>query len=198
MSASRRRLLAVWLVLGVLVAVIAVLEYADHRRAASAGTRDPRWLLPASIDELGAVEVADAGRLHRFERDANGAWFYHGVHGAQEADHTHAADAALAERIERTLAAFGRTRVERQFPLQGDGAAYGLAAPEVVVLVYRARERQPAAQYAVGHVAPDTASRYVLPVGRSAVVTIPAYQVDNLLALVRTAAEPTAGGGGRR
>ena len=46
-------------------------------------------------------------------------------------------------------------------------------------------------QYAVGHVAPDTVSRYVTVVGHPVVVTIPAYQIDNLRELIRTmAAEP--------
>jgi hypothetical protein len=39
----------------------------------------------------------------------------------------------------------------------------------------------------VGHVAPDTVSRYVMVVGSPAVVTIPKYQIDNLLDLVRVA-----------
>ena len=55
------------------------------------------------------------------------------------------------------------------------------------MLVYGARQSQPLAQYAVGHVAPDAVSRYVLVVGQPVVATIPNYQVDNLLALVRTA-----------
>jgi len=193
MSRRSPRLVGVWLALAVLAVVIAGLEYRDRRGAGSAATGDVRWLLPAPLDELIAVEVADAGRLHRFERDAGGAWFYHGVHTSGEAAHTHAPDPALAARIQRTLAAFGRTRIERQFPVGGDGAAYGLVAPEVVVLVYGPGRPQPLAQYAVGHVAPDTASRYVLRVGSPVVVTIAAYQVDNLLALVReTAATPTA------
>jgi hypothetical protein len=195
-SRRRSRLAVVWLVLAVMVVVIAALEYADRRGAGSAATGDVRWLLPAPLDELAAVEVADAGRLHRFERDAAGVWLYHGVHTGGEAAHTHAPDPVLAARIQRTLAAFGRTRIERQFPLGGDGTAYGLGAPDVVVLVYGPGRPQPLAQYAVGHVAPDTASRYVLRVGRPVVVTIAAYQVDNLLALVReTAAMPGAGTG---
>jgi len=201
MSRARRRrgLVVVWLVLAMLLATIAVIEYADRRGATSEATGDVRWLLPAPLDELAAVEVADAGRLHRFERDAAGTWFYHGVHTGREAAHTHAADAALSERIQRALAAFGRTRIERQFPLGGDGAAYGVATPEVVVLVYRPGQAQPLAQYAVGHAAPDTVSRYVLRVGSPVVVTIPGYQVDSLLALVRIAAQSSgAGGGGRR
>jgi hypothetical protein len=39
-------------------------------------------------------------------------------------------------------------------------------------------------RYAVGVVAPDLLSRYILPVGSSTVVTIPDYQIDNLLQLI--------------
>jgi hypothetical protein len=190
LSAARRRrgVLVVWLVLVVLVGLIAAVEYRDRLHAASRtpGETDARMLLPVPVDQLGAIEVADAGRLHRFERDAAGVWLYHGVHTGAEGSHVHTADPQLAERIARTMAAFGRTRLERQFPLGRDGADYGVTTPDVVVLVYRPSESQPLAQYAVGHVAPDTVSRYVLVVGRPVVATIPGYQVDNLLALVRS------------
>jgi hypothetical protein len=184
----------VWAVLGVLTAAIAVLEARDHLRAPADAGRDARRLLPVPADQLGALEIAEAGRLHRFERDPGGGWFYHGAHGAAEAGHVHAPDPALAERIERAVAAFGRTRMERDFEQDGDGSAYGLATPEILVLVYRPNERQPLAQYAVGSVAPDTASRYVSMVGRPGVVTIPAYQIDNLLSLVQEASTAHAAG----
>ena len=192
MSARRRRVLVlVWATLAVLIVAIAVIEYRDRLHAAS-GTdeeNDARWLLPVPINQLAAVEIADAGRLHRFERDVTGTWFYHGVHTAAEASHSHAADPALAVRIDRTMAAFGRTRMEREFPLGAQSADYGVTTPDVVVLVYRPGQSQPLAQYAIGHVAPDTVSRYVLVVGRPVVVTIAGYQVDNLLALVRSVGE---------
>ena len=191
----RRGLIAAWAILAVLVGVIVVVEYRDRLHAASGSpARDARRLLPLPMEQLGAVEVADAGRLHRFERDGAGRWFYHGVHTGTEASHTHTADPALTERIERTMAAFGRTRIERDFPLAGAGTEYGVATPETVVLVYRPRESQPLAQFAIGQVAPDTVSRYVLVVGRPVVVTIPGYQVDNLLALVRSTTETTERG----
>lgn len=185
--------MVVWAVLGALVLTIAALEYRDRRVDASLAPRpDARRLLPVPVDQLVAVEIAERGRLHRFERDAAGTWFYHGVHTAATAAHTHAAEPALSERIERAFAAFGRARIERDFPLDGDGAAYGLAAPDVVILLYRAREGQPLTQFAVGHVAPDTASRYLAAVGARRVVTIPAFQIENLLGLVQAAAAAQA------
>jgi hypothetical protein len=188
----RRRLLVVWGLLGVLGLAIAALEYADRAGAPDGEGRDPRLLLAAPVEELGAVEIADRGRLHRFERDPAGAWFYHGVHAGAAAAHAHAPDPALAERIAAAFAAFGRARVERQFPLDREADAYGVAHPEVVILAYRRGQSQPLAQYAVGHVAPDTVSRYLMVVGRPAVVTIPGYQIDNLLELVRAAAAATS------
>jgi hypothetical protein len=184
----------VWATLGIMLATIGVLEYRDrHPRSDDAEEVDARSLLPVPVAQLGAVEIADRGRLHRFERAPTGAWLYHGVHTAAMAAHTHTADPALSERIERAFAAFGRARTERQFELGGNATAYGLTAPEVVILVYRANQAQPLAQYAVGSIAPDTLSRYVAIVGRRDVVTIPGYQIDNLLGLIQVAAKSDAG-----
>lgn len=186
-AARRRGLVVAWLLLGVLTVGIGALEWTDRLRTTSggAGVADPRLLLPVPLSELGAIEIADAGRLHRFERDATGVWFYHGAHGGAVGPHTHDPDPARADRIARAFAAFGRTRVERDFPLGREGATYGVAAPELVILVYRPAQSQPLVQYAVGHLAPDTVSRYVTVVGHPVVVTIPAYQIDNLRALVQ-------------
>jgi hypothetical protein len=194
----RRGLIVVWLLLGVVALGIGALEWTDRLRATSgsAGGPDPRLLLPVPLSELGAIEIADAGRLHRFERDATGAWFYHGAHGGAEGPHRHDPDPARADRIARAFAAFGRTRVERDFPLGRDGAAYGVSAPELVILVYRPGQSQPLVQYAVGHLAPDTVSRYVMVVGHPVVVTIPAYQIDNLRDLVRALGAAPASGAG--
>ncbi len=180
--------MAVWLLLALLVGVIAVFEYLERSGGSGRG-RDPALLVSTPLHDVGAIEIADAGRLHRFERDAAGAWFYHGVHTAATAAHTHAADPALAERIASTFAAFGRARVEREFPVDRGRDAYGVAAPDVVILVYGRGQSQPLAQYAVGHVAPDTVSQYVMAVGRPEVVTIPKYQIDHLLALVAAAGD---------
>lgn len=182
----RRRTAVAWLALAVLAAAIAASEYVE-RAATAARPRDPGLLLAAPLDEVGAIEIADAGRLHRFERDAAGAWFYHGVHAGETAAHTHAPDPALAERIAGTFAALARARVERQFPVERGADRYGVAAPDRIVLAYRRGESEPMAQYAIGHVAPDTVSQYVMVVGRPVVATIPKYQIDNLMALVQAA-----------
>lgn len=182
------RLVVVWLLLAGLVGVVVVVEHTDvlGRRIGRASTVDPRQLVPVPLDGLAAVEVADAGRLHRFERDARGAWFYHGTHTGREGAHEHPADPAAADRIGRALAAFSRTRIERELAPGRDVSDYGISPPRLLVLLYRPGESQPLVQYAVGDVAPDSVSRYVQVVGRPAVVTIPNYQIDNLLALIGT------------
>lgn len=189
MSARRLsgRLIVVWLLLGALLAVVLALEYRDRIAAdptRGAPASDARLLLPVPVAELGALEVTDAGTVHRFERDPDGTWFYHGPHGHGGHAHTHRPDPAMAARIEQGLAAFGRTRIERQVGRAVAGQAYGVTAPRLVILAYRRQEPEPLARYAVGDVAPDTFSRYVDTGGAAGVVTIPTYQVDNLLALI--------------
>jgi hypothetical protein len=191
------RLAAVWGVLLVLVGGIVAIELADRARTqredSEQAGRDPRLLLPVPLEQVGAIEVGYAGTLHRFERDASGAWFYHGVHVKSDAMHTHQADPVMAQRIETALQGFGRTRMERRLPAGLGGQQYGLANPQMVILVYRPKELQPLLQVAVGDVAPDKFSRYVVAVGTSSVVTIANYQIDNLLGLIKVAAESGQG-----
>ena len=191
MNAGRRsRLIVVWLVFVVLVGAVILIERTDlmapedERQGQEA--HEIRMLLPAPLAQLTAVEIGHAGTLHRFERDANGAWFYHTHNqGSEPAEnHEHQADAAFTQRIDLALAAFGRTRIERDFVLGRDAEAYGIASPEMIVLVYGSGSEQPLAQYTIGDVAPDTFSRYVQAAGHGEVVTIPNYQITNLLDLI--------------
>jgi hypothetical protein len=188
----------VWLLLVVLVGAIVVIERTDRSRPQPRrdGHASPEvhLLLPVPVDELGAIEVVHGRTLHRFERDAAGSWFYH-VHDANTpspADHSHDADPALAARIAYAFAAFGRTRRERQFTLQPHAEDYGVTTPEMLILIYWPEAMQPLVQYAIGDLAPDALSRYVLVVGSSTVVTIPNYQIDNLLALIEAVAGKAA------
>jgi len=180
-----RRLLAVWLALLALVVLIALIEYEENE---SVGVAD-HLLLSLPVDDLGAIELGHAGTLHRFERAAGGAWFYHGAHAASEPSHAHNADPAAAQRIAAAFAALGRARIERRLPYDRE-SQYGVAAPQIILLIYKLREEKPIAQYAIGDVAPDTFSRYVHLVGSAEVVTIPNYQVENLLALVDQSSRP--------
>ena len=188
---SKRRVLLVWVVLLALIGAIAVIEVQDRARSRSADAndaRDPRMLLPVAVADLGAVEIAHAGVMHRFERDATGTWFYHGVHTPVQGAHGHQTDPVLAKRIDAALTALGRAHIEREFGLEKGVAEYGLNTPQMVILLYRSNQQQPLAQYAIGDVAPDTYSRYMMVVGRSKVGTIPNYQIENLLGLIKEAA----------
>ena len=99
-NGPRPGVIAVWLLLAVLVAVIAVVELRSERRTAENWTESrDRMLLPVPVEQLGAVELAHAGMLHRFERDAAGNWFYHGVHNVAEGTHAHQIDPAVSARI---------------------------------------------------------------------------------------------------
>ena len=184
---GRGKLVVVWLVLAALVATIVLINRHDRAEIANAPAeaRDQRMLLPVAIGEIGAIEVAHNGTVHRFERDATGAWFYHGVHGGAEQQHAHNSDPTTAARIEKSLTGFGRTSMERQFPLNVQNDEFGVTRPEIFIMVYRPKEIQPLSRFAVGTVAPDKVSRYVLPVGSTHVVTIPEFHIDNLLTLIR-------------
>jgi hypothetical protein len=212
-----RRLLIVWALVAVLVAAIVYAQRVDLMSAwqktddghAHSGPRD---LVTVPLDALSAVEIVSRGTVHRFERDASSAWFYHGAHGAQQAAHEHQTDAAAAERIDKALTAFTRTRIERRFTL--DFAAlgrsqderdlsmddsvrdYGVTVPSMLVLLYQPGQVEPLARYAVGDVAPDTYSRYIQRLGSQEVVTIANYQIQNLeqllAALTTPAAQPAA------
>lgn len=192
MSASKKntRVVVVWGLLAVLGTSIAYIEWSDRKaavveEAAQKGARDPKMLVPVFLDELGAIEIAHGGTIHRFERDQNGAWFYHGAHAAANAGHEHKTDLVMAERIQKALEGFGRARRERNFPLTDGGKNFGVATPQMVILVYRPKEIQPLAQYAVGDLAPDNVSRYILPVGEPEVRTIANFQIENLLNLIK-------------
>jgi hypothetical protein len=174
---------------GVIVAVEVVNRGAE--RSASEGESRDRMLLPLAVEQLGAIELAHAGTLHRFERDAAGNWFYHGAHTAAQAAHEHQTDPAAAARISHAFAALGRARIERQFEADLRVNDYGVASPELLILAYRPKEPLPLVQYAVGDLAPDQFSRYVQAVGSSSVITIANYQIDNLLSLIQAVAGPT-------
>jgi hypothetical protein len=202
--AMSRRLAVVWGALAALVALILYAERADlmslwdsHDEHLAEG--DSRSLVRVPIDELGAVEIVHQGRVHRFERDAQKLWFYHGAHSAQQAAHVHQSDPAAAARIDKALAAFSRTRIERWLALDRTAEAgapepgrpsginavdYGVTVPSMLILLYLPGQIEPAARYAVGDVAPDTYSRYVQRLGSADVMTIANYQITNLQQLI--------------
>ena len=188
------KLAAIWLVLAGLALVIGLLKYSDRSRSELRGMSqshvDERSLLPLPIEQLSVIEIAHSGAMHRFERDEAGAWFYHahGVNTGVQAPHGHVANDVRADQIEYALGALGRARIERELDSK-DHEQYGVTRPDTLLLVYGDYVASPVAQYAIGDVAPDTQSRYVLIVDRSQVVTIATYQIDNLMNLIQTASK---------
>ncbi len=185
----RPRLVAVWLLLLALVGTILVIE-----RRALFGPSDPggeqpsrdRMLLPVPLEQIAVIEIAQGGTLYRFERDAAGSWFYHahGVDPGTQGPHGHQADPAQAQLIAKRLGGFGRTHMERDLAFEPSADPYGVTRPEMLILIYRTDDPKPLGQYAVGDIAPDTLSRYVLALGSPSVVTIANYQIDNLRGLI--------------
>jgi len=189
-SRIRPRLVAVWVLVAALIAVIVVIEMKDraHEDLELSGVAGrERMLLDEPADRIGALEVVTAGAMHRFERDPAGVWFYHGIHAKAESEHGHQPTPELAEATARAVKAFGGARREREFRLTPGDNAFGVTSPGMVVLVYRPGELQPMAQFAVGDLAPDGVSRYVLAVGSDRVHTVADYQFENLAQLVDAA-----------
>jgi len=208
-----RRLLVVWVLLAALVGAILYAQRTDLMSVwlkpdDGHGHTGPRDLVTLPVAELGAVEIVHQGTVHRFERDAQGMWFYHGVHGAQQEAHAHQTDPAAAERIDKALTAFSRTRIERRFTLDfgamgrsepdraleldDDVRDYGVTVPSMLILLYTPGQVEPVARYAVGDIAPDTYSRYIQRLGGLDVVTIANYQIQNLEQLIATLNAPAA------
>ena len=181
---SRRKLMAIWLVLAALGVVIYMGESRRSERISAPIVRDERKLLPLPIESIGAIELINKGTMHRFERDKAGLWFYHGMHDASKGEHAHQADLQAADLIDKTLTAFGRTRREQSFPLNAAADEFGVTRPDLFIMAYQTGSVEPLARFAVGMVTVDNFGRYVLPVGSAEVVTIADFQIKNLLDLI--------------
>ena len=184
MKSSSKRLIIIW---GVLLVLAALIFIGERQRSEQLGVSSQRvvpWLLPAPMEKLGAVEIMVKGSMHRFERDAEGRWFYHGVHDANKAEHGHSTDPQMAALIDKAMIAFGRVQREQKIALKAGEDEYGVTRPDIFILVYLPKTDEPLARYAVGIIATDNVSRYVLPVGAAEIVTIPDFHIKNLLALI--------------
>ncbi len=96
----------------------------------------------------------------------------------------------LAERIAKAFGGLGRAKFERDFPFDPKSQDYGVLNPRTLVLLYRKGDPQPLVQYAIGDMAPDGVSRYVLKIGATQVDTLPEYHVQNLVSLVQAMTAP--------
>ncbi len=176
--------LAVWAVVVLLAGAIYIGEKRRSAEISAPVARVDNRLLPAAIEEIGIVEVMVKGTMHRFERDDQGLWYYHGMHDAAQAGHEHKTDPKAAEVIDKAMVAFGRMQKERSLPLKAEQDEFGVTRPDIFIMVYRPKAAAPLARYAVGSVATDTFSRYLLPVGSADVVTVPDFHIKNLLGLI--------------
>ncbi len=176
--------LAVWAVVLALAGAIYVGEQRRSSEINAPVARVDNRLLPVAIEEIGIVEVMVKGTMHRFERDDQGRWYYHGMHDAAQTGHEHKTDPKAAEVIDKAMVAFGRMQKERSLPLKTEQDEFGVTRPDIFLMVYRPKSAEPLARYAIGTVATDTFSRYVLPVGSADVVTVPDFHIKNLLGLI--------------
>ena len=184
MKSSSKRLIIIW---GVLLVLAVVIFIGERQRSEQLGVSTQRvvpWLLPAPMEKLGAIEIMVKGSMHRFERDAEGRWFYHGVHGDSKAEHGHSTDPQMAALIDKAMIAFGRVQREQKIALKAGEDEFGVTRPDIFILVYLPKTDEPMARYAVGITATDKVSRYVLPVGAAEIVTIPDFHIKNMLALI--------------
>ena len=185
MSQRRSKLVIIWITVLALAALIFVKERQLAKSEEEPEGNRPKWLIPIALEEIGAIEVLRKGQLHRFERDDKGIWFYHGQQDvANAAEHAHRADPLAANTISQAVAMFSRTRKEQPIPLQPGKDEYGVSRPDILIMVYNPKKSEPVARFSVGIVSPNGYSRYVLPVGTTEAVTIPEYQITNLMAMI--------------
>lgn len=162
-------------------------DLAKRSQPAAAG-RSLRPLLPASIDQVWAVEIVFAGKLHRFERDGSGRWFLHvGQHTHTAATPAHVADPVKAPIIDAALAAFGETEIETvaaRRPSGDERARLGLERPVLIALLYPRDSSTPLARVEIGGVATDGFSRYAQLAQDGDVMTIAADEPQRLIDLL--------------
>ena len=150
-------------------------------------SRGTRLLLPVSMAQAWAIEIVFAGKLTRFERDADGKWFKHlGQHAHTAADSAHAADPAQARVIETAFRALDAAAVEtRVGPADLQLARYGLALPTLIVMLYARDSSAPLARLEFG-AATDSLDRYARLAPDGVVVTVAEFEVRRLTELLRS------------
>ncbi len=157
----------------------------DAARGPAPGSAQ-RHLLPMPLAEISAMEIVIEGQLHRFDRDADRAWYYH-RHQRRDTDGSpdrHVADPDMAETIAEALSRFSRATIERTVAVGAPGEAYGVTRPQVIATLYAAGEARPAIRLMIGDPVPDEPNRYLLIQDYATIVTIPERHVTELIDLV--------------
>ncbi len=177
----------VWIALAALLLLLAVQQLRDRaqQRELAAVPSGPQRVMPAALEEIGAIEIAVEG-VHRFSRDDTGAWFYHGVHDGPQAAHEHDPDPEMSLTIKKAFEALARARIERRLEMPEKDDPFGVTRPNMIILVYLAGQIEPRIRYHVGDLAPDELSRYLHVADTRDVITLPNYQIANLEKLLAT------------
>ncbi|WGS22965.1 MULTISPECIES: DUF4340 domain-containing protein [unclassified Bradyrhizobium] len=159
----------------------------QEQAGASAAGRGPSLLLPVSLAQVWAIEIAFAGKLTRFERDAAGNWFRHvGQHTHTGGSNVHVADPAQARLIDTAFRAFDAAAIERRIGPGDAGrlAQYGLALPSLIVLLYARDNSTALARLEIGAAA-DSLDRYARLAPDGAVVTVAEFEIRRLTELLK-------------
>lgn len=154
---------------------------------ASAESRGKDLLLPVSMAQVWAIEIAFAGKLTRFERDVDGNWFRHtGQHSHAGGNVTHVADPEQARIIDTALRAFDASAVETRIGPADPSqlARYGLNLPNLILLVFARDSSTPLARLEFGASA-DPLDRYARLAPDGAVVTVTEFEMRRLTELLR-------------
>ncbi len=212
MSASRGRLVVVWLAFGVLLAGIIVHEVTDlfDPKPQPHSGRIP--MFPFSEPELSRVEVMYAGRFATLIRNAEGDWFQHDARHGHHRDHRHGetdegrekselapadpphahphpADRAQSALIAERMALMARMLADRRVRPTQRLEHYGLANPKTMMAFYGRQGKgveasQPLAVLSVGDLLPTQYAYYAMRAGDKDLSLIPRYYIALLLALV--------------
>ena len=202
-SPVRRRLVIIWVVLGVLLAGIVVHEATDifNPKPSPRTTNIPMFQF--SEPELGRVDVMYKGRSATLMRNAAGDWFAHheshshvhshgetaAGHAESKLAHPHAADQHQAAEIAQRLALMGRMRADRRVRPEQGLEHYGLDNPQAIIAFYGRQGKeidasQPLEVLYVGDLLPTQYAYYAMRAGDAELSLIPRYYIALLLASV--------------
>ena len=187
-------LIAIWMVLTALVAVIVGREIfeAPEPPPAPATTLT---LLAFGEGDLGSVEVLNIDRRAALIRDATGIWFLHDAthsHAAGDqaaSDEAHTSDPVVAVELGAAATAAANLSAKETLEPSRPLAEYGLANPKIIIAYYgrdgvEVDYRRPLATLYVGTQSPDRDTYFASIDDRPGIVLIVHDDVDRLLDLM--------------
>lgn len=157
------------------------------KAGSAAASRGADLLLPVSIAEVWAIEIVAGGKLTRFERDVQGAWFRHiGQHTHAPGSNAHIADPAQAPTIAAAFRGLDAAVAEKRIaPADAPHLAqYGLVLPTLIVLFYARDSSTPLARLEFGAPA-DRLDRYARLAPDGAIVTVAVFEPRRLTELLK-------------